>query len=36
MKKIDDNFFYNLVKKHLDECPQFGKRLKEEIKGVLN
>ncbi|CAD8111845.1 unnamed protein product [Paramecium primaurelia] len=36
MKKIDNKFFFCLIKKHIEECPQFGKRVKEEIKQLLN
>ncbi|CAD8120279.1 unnamed protein product [Paramecium sonneborni] len=36
MKKIDSKFFYRMIKKHIEECPQFGKRVKEEIKELLN
>ncbi|CAD8207198.1 unnamed protein product [Paramecium octaurelia] len=36
MKKIDSKFFFGLVKRHIEECPQFGKRVKEEIKVLLN
>ncbi|CAD8123820.1 unnamed protein product [Paramecium sonneborni] len=36
LKKIDNKFFYNLISKHVNECPNFGKRVKEEIKEILN
>ncbi|CAK63773.1 unnamed protein product (macronuclear) [Paramecium tetraurelia] len=36
MKKIDSKFFFCLIKRHIEECPQFGKRVKEEIKELLN
>ncbi|CAK66403.1 unnamed protein product (macronuclear) [Paramecium tetraurelia] len=36
LKKIDNKFFFNLISKHVNECPSFGKRIKEEIKEILN
>ncbi|CAD8202553.1 unnamed protein product [Paramecium pentaurelia] len=36
LKKIDNQFFLSLISKHINECPSFGKRLKEEIKEILN
>ncbi|CAD8208311.1 unnamed protein product [Paramecium pentaurelia] len=36
LKKIDNKFFINLISKHVNECPSFGKRIKEEIKEILN
>ncbi|CAD8210556.1 unnamed protein product [Paramecium octaurelia] len=36
LKKVDNKFFFSLISKHVNECPSFGKRLKEEIKEILN
>jgi len=32
IKTIDNKFLIEMVKKHLRECPTFGKIVKEELK----
>ncbi|CAD8109640.1 unnamed protein product [Paramecium primaurelia] len=34
-KKIDSKFLFCMIQKHIEECPQFGKRVKEDIKELL-
>ncbi|KAM3136819.1 hypothetical protein pb186bvf_011078 [Paramecium bursaria] len=36
MKSIDNKFLLRVVKKHVNECPQFAKLLKSELQNTLS
>lgn len=36
IKQIDNTFLLRIVIRHLNECPTFGRTLKDELKEVLN